>query len=130
MAAHVCPECQLLHDALTEPGESEAITLARIEADRAIEVARIEAGAVRAEAAAAVDVAHEEGRAEVQAAEAQAELLGDAIEASADSEDAPEPIEILAPEVADDEPEDAPPPAEEGSPVPDHKRKSAGLGFW
>jgi hypothetical protein len=129
MSAHVCPECQLLHDALTEPGESEAVTLARIAAEQAVQVARIQAGADRAASAAAVEVAHEEGRAEVQAAEAEAELLGDAIEASAGDDDAPAPVEVIAPPVEDERPEDAPPEADDAH-EPHEPRKPRGLGLW
>lgn len=132
MTAHVCPDCSLLHDGPTVPAESEAVALARIAKEQAVEVERIRAGAERAAAAATVEVAHEQARAEVDSAEAQAELLGDAIEASAGSDDAPEPIEVIAPDITEDETEVdelAPPPADD-SPAPTAPAKPRGLGFW
>ena len=132
MAAHTCESCGLLHDAPAAPGEPVEVVLARIAAEQAVQVERIRAGAVRAEAAAAVDVAHEQGRAEVDAAEAQAELLGEAIEASAGSDDAPEPVEIIAPDITEDEEtdidEEAPPPVDDHQPTPPAKKR--GLGLW
>jgi len=132
MTAHTCADCGLLHDGPVAPAESEAVALARIAKEQAIEVERIRAGAVRAEAAATVEVAHEQARGQVDAAEAEAELLGDAIEASAGSDDAPEPIEVIAPDVTDVEEEtDAEelPPADD-SPAPAAPAKPRGLGFW
>ena len=133
MSAHICtePGCGLLHDMPAPPGESEAITLARIAAQQAVDVARIESSATKhvadIQAEAAADVAETVADAEVESAVAEAELLGDAIEAS-DTD----PAEIIVPPaepVADEEPEDAPPPAE-GSPVPETHRKGRGLGMW
>lgn len=133
MAVHSCEACGLVHDAIVaEEREPVEVTLARIASEQAIQVARIQAGADRAAAAAAIEVAHEEARGEVEAAEAQAELLGDAIEASTADDEAPEPLEIIAP-VTDvditEEEDDAPPPAE-GSPVPAPEKKTRGLGMW
>lgn len=132
MALHTCADCGLAHDAGTpaETPEPVEVTLARIEADRAIQVARIEAGARRAEADAIVDAAHEDARGEIGAAEAEAEIIGDAIEAAATPEEA---AEIILPEPPEETVEETPgdaPPEVEGSPVPEPHRKSRGIGMW
>lgn len=133
MAAHTCESCGLLHDAPAAPGEPVEVVLARIAADQAVQVERIRAGAVRAEAAATVEVAHEQGRADVDAAEAQAELLGEAIAASGESDEPVEPIEVIAPELGDDElddqgDEEMPPAVDDHQPTPPAKKR--GLGLW
>lgn len=113
--------------AYVEPVE---VTLARIDAERAIEVARIEAGAIRAEAATTVAVAEVQAGAEVDAAEVQAEVIAAAIEGS--GQEPPEPIEIIAPELTtttDVEVEEDAPPETDGSPVPAEPKKR-GLGMW
>lgn len=135
MTAHTCESCGLLHDAMTAPGEPVEVILARIAADQAVQVERIRAGAVRAEAAAEVEVARELGAADVDAAEAEAELLGAAIEAAGPGDEAPEPIEMIAPELGpgdgleDQGDEEAPPPADDQhQPRPPAKKR--GLGLW
>lgn len=131
MAAHVCAECLMMHDAPTAPAESEAVVLARIAKEQAIEVERIRSGATRAEAAAAVEVAAAQAAAVVDSAEAEAELLGDAIEAAAGDDGAPDPIEIIAP--PPDEPDETPdeaPPAADDTHQPTAPRKPRGLGMW
>lgn len=131
MTAHICPECKLLHDAPAEPGESEAVTLARIAADSAYKIEQLRARTDRhiadTEADAAEEIADTEADADVTAAVAEAELIGAAIEAS-DTD----PAEIIAPaaepEPVEDEPEDAPPPAEDHQPHEPARRR--GLGVW
>jgi hypothetical protein len=127
-----CPHCgnavdQIPGVPVTEEREPVEVILARIEADRAIQVARIEANARRAEMASAEIIAETEADAQVEAAEAVAEILT----ADDEPEPAPEPLEIIAPEMTDveEDVEDAPPPAE-GSPVPDAAKKTRGLGMW
>jgi uncharacterized Zn finger protein len=131
MAVHSCAECGLVHDALVaEEREPVEVTIARINADRDIQVAR---AAARSEADyndTRIEVARIEAKAEVQAAEVEGEVIAAAIEAS-DVE--AEPIEIVAPDIINDTDidieEDAPPPAE-GSPVPETSKKSVGFGMW
>lgn len=131
MAAHVCQECGLMHDAVT-PQESEAVTLARIAKEQAIEVAKIQAKQERDWNETRVEVAAIEGDAEVGAAEAQAEVVATVLGADAEPADEPEPDPIIvdAPVIDDEETsDDAPPPADdEHSPTP--PKKSRGLGFW
>jgi uncharacterized Zn finger protein len=131
MAVHSCAECGLVHDALVaEEREPVEVTIARINADRDIQVAR---AAARSEADyndTRIEVARIEAKAEVQAAEVEGEVIAAAIEAS-DVE--AEPIEIVAPDIINDTDidieGDAPPPAE-GSPVPETSKKSVGFGMW
>lgn len=132
MSAHVCQECGLMHDAVT-PQESEAVTLARIAKEQAIEVAKIQAKQERDWNETRVEVAAIEGEAEVGAAEAQAEVIG-AVLATDDepAADEPEPIIIDAPAINDvglDEPDDALPPADDVT-TPRAPGKSRGLGMW
>jgi hypothetical protein len=129
MTAHVCEGCGMLHDTpMTQ--EDSAVAIARIEAENRLAIAKLETRTDRhiadVEAEAAGDIAETQADAEVEAAVAEAEVLGAAIEAS-DTD----PAEIIVPpaEPVEEAPEDAPPPAE-GSPVPEHKGKSSGLGFW
>lgn len=132
MAAHVCQECGLMHDAVT-PQESEAVTLARIAKEQAVEVAKIQARQERDWNATRVEVAEIEGDAEVGAAEAQAEVIGAVLAADDEPEedDEPETIVIDAPDMTDvdvDQDEEAPPPADDHQ--PHAPKKSRGLGFW
>lgn len=133
MAAHTCETCGLLHDApQLDNRESEAVLLARIEADTRLAIARLEASATRhvadVQAEAAADIADTEADAEVDAAVAEAEIIGAAIEASDQ-----DPAEILLPdpepEPVEEDPEDAPPPVDEDH-QPHEPRKARGLGLW
>jgi hypothetical protein len=123
------PVDQVAEEIAHAAAESEAVTLARIDADRAIQVAKIEAGAVRAEVAVTEAVAEIEADAAVDAAEVQADVIGAAIEAS----DLPpaEPLEFIAPDIINDVDvvDDDSPPETEGSPVPDAPAK-ASFGAW
>lgn len=133
MAAHVCETCGLMHDAVT-PQESEAVTLARIAKEQAVEVAKINARTERDWNETRVQVAELEADAEVGAAEAEAEVLGTLLTAGTElaDEPEPEPIVIDAPALEETEiNDDAPPPADEHSPhEPREPRKSRGLGMW
>jgi hypothetical protein len=132
MTAHICPECLLLHDSPAAPQESEAIVLARIAMQQAVEVERIRSRSderiATAMAEAEQETAETQADAAVESAAIEAELLGDAIEASDI-----DPAEIIVPaepvDEVPDEPEDAPPPSEE-SPVPEMHHKPRGLGMW
>lgn len=122
------PVDQVAEAIAAEHIEPVEVVLARIEADRAIQVARIEASARRTELDTAETIAETQADAEVAAAVAEAEVVGAAIEAGI--EPAPEPMIIDAPTaIADDEPSDAPPEAE-GSAPPEPKHKASGIGFW
>jgi hypothetical protein len=129
MAAHVCPECQLLHDAVT-PQESEAVTLARIAKEQAVEVAKIQARQERDWNETRVEVAAIEGEAEVGAAAAEAEVIAAVLTAddTPAEEPAPDPIVIDAPAVEEEIAEDAPP--ENDAPAPTVPGKGRGLGMW
>jgi hypothetical protein len=131
MAVHSCAECGLVHDAIVaEEREPVEVTIARINADRDIAVARASARSEADWNTTRVEVAKIEAKAEVESAVVEGEVIAAAIEAS-DVE--AEPVEIVAPDIITDTDiditEDAPPPAEEGSPVPNAK-KSAGFGMW
>lgn len=121
-----------MHDAVT-PQESEAVMLARIAKEQAIEVAKIQAKQDRDWNETRVKVAEIEGDAEVGAAEAEAEVIATVLAADEPEqldEPEPEPIVIDAPVIDDqDDAEEAPPPADE-SHAPREPRKSRGLGMW
>jgi DNA repair exonuclease SbcCD ATPase subunit len=127
-----CPECGQDHHAgerAERAAEDREIALAKINADRDIQVARINARIERDGLETAEEIAEIQADAEVDAAVAEAEIIGAALEAS----DIPEaePIEVLVPDVVQDvdvdQTEELPPT--EGSPVPDEPRRH-GLGMW
>lgn len=129
MSAHICQDCGLLHDMPAAPEESDAVKIARIEAESARELARISARQDKDWNETRVEVAGIEADAEVGAAVAEAEVVGAAIEAGIQPE--PEPVIMDAPAAVTDEeqPEDAPPPVE-GSEPPAAKKRTVGLGAW
>ena len=132
MAAHVCPECGLMHDAVT-PQESEAVTLARIAKEQAVEVAKIQARQERDYNESREKIAETEGEATVGAAEAEAGVIAAVLTADdgqAEEEEAePAPVIVDAPEIDDEEiDEEAPPAADDHQPKP--PKKPRGLGFW
>lgn len=132
MAVHTCtePGCGLVHDAIAaEQRESDEVIIARVNAQRDVDVAR---ASVKREAdwnEARVEVAEIEAGATVESAVIEGEIVAAALEAS--NVEA-EPIEIIAPDVAQtvdvDVDEDAPPETE-GSLVP-AESKPHGLGMW
>jgi hypothetical protein len=129
MAAHVCPDCQLLHDMPSAPEESDEVKIARINREADIRIAQLSARQDRDWNETRVEVAEIEAGAEVESAVAEAEIIGAALEAS----DVPEaePIEIIAPDMVQDvdvDLEEELPPTE-GSPVPSES-KPHGLGMW
>jgi NMD protein affecting ribosome stability and mRNA decay len=126
-----CAECGADHHA----GEREErtavdreIELARINAKRDVDVARINARVDRDGLETAEAIAEVEAEAAVEAAVVEGEVVAAALEAS-DVE--AEPIEIVAPDIAQnvdvDMSEELPPG--EGSPVP-AESKPRGLGMW
>lgn len=127
-----CPDCGTGHDCEAETGSrtDPAVEIARINADRDVQVARLQARMQRDELETAETIAEVQAEADVAAAVAEAEIIGDAIETSGADTDMAEPVIIDAPEaIADDAPDDAPPEVE-GSEPPAAKRKSIGLGAW
>lgn len=130
-----CPHCGSPVDELPgAPGaqESEAIILARIEKEKAIELAKLARSTERDWNETRVEVAEIEAEAEVASAEATAEVVAAVIEEgaapAADGDQEPIVIDAVA-TAEDDEPDDAPPEVE-GSEPPAPKSKSSGLGFW
>lgn len=106
------------------------VEIARINADRDVAVAKISARQDKDWNETRVEVAEIEAEAEVESAVAEAEIIGDAIEANGAGTDMADPIIIDAPEaIAEDDPADAPPEVE-GSEPPAPERKSTGLGMW
>lgn len=129
MSAHICQDCGLLHDMPAAPEESDAVKIARIEAESARELARISARQDKDWNETRIEVAEIEADAEVEAAVAEAEVVGAAIEAGIQPE--PEPMIIDAPEaIADEQPEDAPPEVEGSEPPAPAAKRKVGLGAW
>jgi len=133
-----CPHCGNETPGLipVAPPVAEAVSseveIARIQAERDIAVAKISARQDANWNETRVEVAGIEAAAEVGAAEATAEAVAAVIEAGTDTGDEPgPPVVIEAPDGADEDQgdDDELPPAE-GSPIPEPKRKSTGLGFW
>lgn len=129
-----CPHCGSPVEELPgapAAGESEAVVLARIEMDKAIELAKIARRTELDYNETRIEVAGIEAEAEVGAAEATAEVVAAVIESGGNDDGGDQgPVIIDAPEaIAEDEPDDAPPEVE-GSEPPEPKSKSAGIGFW
>ena len=129
MTAHACETCGLLHDAPV-PQESEAVAIARIQAENAVTLAKISARQDRDWNETRVEVAEIEGEAAAEVAQAEAEVVGAilATEGGAETAEPPgEPIVVEAaaaaaePEAAAEEP-----PVVETT-VP--KGKNSG-GYW
>lgn len=128
-----CPHCggpaDSLPVAVIETGESEAVQLARIAKEEAVEVERIRASAHRAELVSAETIAETEADAQVQSAEAVAAVITATNETEAPAE--PEPIVIDAPQVTDVQADDdAPPLTADDDHQPHAPSKARGLGFW
>ena len=121
-----CPNCGTPLDNITPvvPQEPTEVVLARIEADRAIQVARIEAGAARAELRSNEAIAETQAEAEVESAVAVAEIITAEDEAEETEEPEPEPVIIDAP-APEPEPDNAPPEVEHREP-----RQKASNGWW
>jgi len=123
-----CPNCGHPQDgsavAPAAPPEPVEVVLARINADRDVNVARIEASARRSELATAEHVAEVQADAEVEAAEAVAEIVT-AVAEEPDPEPMAEPIVVEAP-APEPEPEldNAPPVVEH------HDARKKPTGWW
>lgn len=123
MAAHGCPECGLLHD-MPDHGES-AVRIARINADRDIEVARL----ARAEARHEIDAGVEQTEIAADAAVEQTEIEAAAIVEVGmppEPEPEPEPEPVIIAAAAPEEPEEdvaAPPEVE-------HPKPEQNKGYW
>lgn len=124
-----CPNCGNEVDHEISPEERairDAVEIARINADRDIQIARLQARQQREELETAEHVAETEAEAEVGAAFAEAEVLATTLEAGV-TEEEPAPVIVDAPA---EEPEDdmVPPEAEHE----EHRegRKRVGLGVW
>jgi hypothetical protein len=91
------------------------VEVARVQADAAVQLAKIERSAL-----------DDEERIELEALREEVAALK-----AMNAPPEPDPVIVEAPDSgpADDEPEDAPPPAE-GSPEPSPGRKRVGLGMW
>jgi hypothetical protein len=124
-----CPECGADHHASEREeklAEQTAVTLAKIEAGKAVEIERIRAGAAR-------DLAEVDNALKTEHAEGIAEGMETALEAAAGGAQAPEepgePIIVEAPEepeLGEPEPELAPPPAEPSTPASSERES----GWW
>jgi hypothetical protein len=129
-----CPDCGTDHHAgerTAADAVASEVRIAKINADRDIEVARINARLTRNELETAEVIAEIEGEAEVGAAAAEAEVVA-TILGSGDQE--PEPVIIDAPPLPEPEPDPtddaAPPPAENHHEPGDDKPRKHGLGMW
>jgi hypothetical protein len=131
-----CPNCgNAVEDGQIGPAAAEMasaeVQIARINAERDVEVARIAARQDKDWNATRLAETELETEAVVVAAVAEAEVLGDVLNASAPEPEEPPEI-INAPRAeAVEEPDDAPPLVEtEGSEPPAPERKTIGLGAW
>lgn len=127
-----CSNCGTeVNGAPVVPAEPVEVTLARLDKERAIEVAKIQARQEREYNETRVEVAEIESAADVAVGEATAEVVAAAI--APDPVTEPDPLVIDAPTLdappAEPEPEDAPPPAEQGE-HEESPRKASGLGMW
>jgi hypothetical protein len=128
MTAHACQDCGMLHDTPVQQ-ESEAVAIARIQAENALALARISAREDRNWNETRVEVAEIEAEAEVASATAEAEVIGEIIAAEgAPAEgEAGEPIVVELPDPpAEPEPAAAEPPVVETHPV----KETKGGGYW
>ena len=119
---HYCSACGEIHGG--HSGETEAIKIAKINADRDVEVARL----ARAEARQEIDAGVEETKIEAEAAVDAAVVEAQVLEELA----TPEPVAVAGapePEVISEEPEAEPEPETppETEPVPSG---SKGGGMW
>jgi len=122
-----CPHCGNEVDTLpgaaaVEDREPVEVTLARIEAEKAITIAKLSARESREWNESREAIAETEADAQVEAVTAIAEIITAENEPEPEAEPAPEPIVIEAP-APEPEPDNAPPPVEHHAP-----RKSG--GWW
>ena len=129
MTAHVCADCGLLHDTPAQQ-ESEAVAIARIQADSALAIERLRARTdrhiVETEAEAAEEIAETEAEASIVGDVASAQIIT-AEGVGETAEPTGEPIVIEAPAApAEPEPVTEEPPAVETTPAKGGKRG----GYW
>jgi hypothetical protein len=131
-----CPNCgEPLGDSPRQLAEVEAaeVKIARINAERDIEVARIGASLGRAELATEETVTEMETEVAPAVAAAEAAVLGAVLGAQEPAEPEPAPGTVVVDEAPDAVvvEDDAPPPAEsvEGSEPPEPERKRS-IGMW
>lgn len=117
--------------AATEVGSDE-VRIAKINADRDVEVARINASLQRSELETAETIAEVEAEAQVATAEAEAEVIAAVISETGgqgDEPDDPPPAPVIVDNDPPPDEPDAPPLAEPSEPEP-HAKRSVGLGVW
>jgi hypothetical protein len=127
LGPHYCTGCGEMHGG--KPPENPEVAIARLQAERDIEVARINRGEFQKtelEAETEIKVAEIEAGAEVATAEATAETVA-AVLGSSDGEEAP-PVVIEAPpeEIGPEEPSIEPAGGNSGPPEP----KKPKLSYW
>lgn len=132
MTAHACTECGMLHDAPVST-ESAEVAIARINAESALAIAKLQARTDVHQVDTITEAEQEIAEIETGAIVAAAAVEGEIIAAEGDTDPAPtgpDPIILDAPApVADDEPEDELPVADDEH-QPTEPRKSRGLGMW
>jgi len=128
MTTRYCPECATPHEC--EAAENAArLELARIEANRDIEIARLRSGEVKTEAAAAVEIAESEAVAIAARAEGEADGMETVLDAGAPpAPDGAEPPVIVDMPEPEPEPEPEPPAPPESEPPAESESKRA--GWW
>lgn len=122
---HECPDCGLSHDAPGRPAEDPMVKVAKVEAERDIQVAKIQAGVSRDEMLREIEAL----RAELTVRQEEPPIAESVIvEAQADPEPEPEPEVIPVDAPAPEPPaEETPPPPETVPPSKSEKKKA---GFW
>lgn len=127
MDLHACETCGLQHihpGELPPPPESDAVRIAKIEADRDVAVERLRARQTAAELETAETIAETAAEAEVAVAETEADAAAEVAEALMETADEPGEV-IVAPE-PEPEPEDEMTPPE----VEHHERMPARKPLW
>lgn len=133
-----CPNCGAdLANPLGSPAaeiEAAEVKIARINAERDIEVARISARQDKDWNATRLAETEMETDAELVAATTAATVMGDVLDTVAEGggEEAPEIVNAPVADASDEEVADAPPPPveTEGSEPPAPAKKSLGIGAW
>jgi len=130
---HTCADCGLVHDQLAAGGdarEAAEVAIARINADRDVQVAKIGARQERDWNESMTERTEIEADASVEVAVAEAEIIGPML-ADADPAPVDSPVIVQAPDVdvsQEADPEELPPV--EGSPAPEVTERKRGLGMW
>lgn len=122
--AHHCSACGEMHGG--PGGETEAVKIAKINAERDVEVARLARSEARQDIEAQVEVAEIEAGAQVDEAVVEAAVLEEIATPPADPEPEPEPEPapvIVTDDSGDEEEVPAPPETEQRAPA-------SGGGYW